>query len=49
MGVAYKLLINDKMAEKSGEDEELYCICRQPYRSDDFMIECDKCNDWFHG
>ncbi|XP_019851976.1 PREDICTED: lysine-specific demethylase 7B-like isoform X1 [Amphimedon queenslandica] len=37
------------MAEKAEEDEELYCICRQPYHPEDFMIECDKCSDWFHG
>ncbi len=30
------------------EETELYCICQQP---DDggFMIQCDRCNEWFHG
>ncbi|XP_031687441.1 lysine-specific demethylase 7B [Oncorhynchus kisutch] len=27
----------------------LYCVCRQSYDVSRFMIECDLCNDWFHG
>lgn len=27
----------------------LYCVCRQPYDVNRFMIECDICKDWFHG
>ncbi|XP_022081440.1 histone lysine demethylase PHF8-like isoform X2 [Acanthaster planci] len=27
----------------------VYCICRQPYDASQFMIECDTCQDWFHG
>uniref|UniRef100_A0A8C1WDI4 Uncharacterized protein n=1 Tax=Cyprinus carpio TaxID=7962 RepID=A0A8C1WDI4_CYPCA len=27
----------------------LYCVCRQPYDFNRFMIECDICKDWFHG
>ena len=38
-----------KMAGSASEKEELYCICRKPYRMDQFMIECDICKDWFHG
>ena len=34
------------MAEK---EEDLYCLCRQPYQETEFMIECDVCKDWFHG
>ncbi|KAG1675211.1 Lysine-specific demethylase 7B [Nymphon striatum] len=26
-----------------------YCVCRQPYDSTKFMIECDVCKEWFHG
>ncbi|XP_066284104.1 lysine-specific demethylase 7B-like isoform X2 [Branchiostoma lanceolatum] len=36
-----------KMA--SDPDEPLYCICRQPYDVTRFMIECDVCENWFHG
>ena len=28
---------------------ELFCICQKPYLEGQFMIECDKCNDWYHG
>ncbi|KAF3860411.1 hypothetical protein F7725_000666 [Dissostichus mawsoni] len=27
----------------------LYCLCRLPYDVTRFMIECDICQDWFHG
>ncbi|KAJ3018911.1 hypothetical protein HKX48_002558 [Thoreauomyces humboldtii] len=30
-------------------DPELYCICRTPYDGKQFMIACDKCEEWFHG
>ncbi|PVD24834.1 hypothetical protein C0Q70_15320 [Pomacea canaliculata] len=30
-------------------EEPLYCTCRKPYDETQFMIECDVCNDWFHG
>lgn len=36
------------MAEER-EEESLYCVCRRPYQEEEFMIECDVCNDWFHG
>ncbi|KAK8783701.1 hypothetical protein V5799_009932 [Amblyomma americanum] len=37
-------------SEWSSEDdpERLWCICRKPH-NDKFMIECDRCKDWFHG
>ncbi|XP_028408036.1 lysine-specific demethylase 7B-like isoform X2 [Dendronephthya gigantea] len=28
---------------------DLYCICRKPYDYLQFMIQCDVCDDWFHG
>ncbi|KJE91122.1 hypothetical protein CAOG_002306 [Capsaspora owczarzaki ATCC 30864] len=33
----------------AGSDEELYCLCKKPYDSSLFMIECNVCHDWFHG
>uniref|UniRef100_A0A671XP12 PHD finger protein 8 n=1 Tax=Sparus aurata TaxID=8175 RepID=A0A671XP12_SPAAU len=27
----------------------VYCLCRLPYDVTRFMIECDICQDWFHG
>jgi len=28
---------------------QLYCVCKQPYKENQFMIQCDTCKDWFHG
>ncbi|XP_006821802.2 nucleosome-remodeling factor subunit NURF301-like [Saccoglossus kowalevskii] len=36
-------------SQKEERDEELYCICRQPYDESQFYIGCDRCQDWFHG
>ncbi|CAO3597535.1 unnamed protein product [Absidia cylindrospora] len=27
----------------------LYCLCRKPYDESQFMIACDRCEEWFHG
>ncbi|KFM62672.1 PHD finger protein 3, partial [Stegodyphus mimosarum] len=37
-------------SDSSSEDdpEKLWCICRKPH-NDRFMIQCDACEDWFHG
>eukprot|EP00741_Cyanophora_paradoxa_P021500 tig00021357_g20756.t1 len=32
----------------SGKNAERYCICRST-ESSGFMIQCDECEDWFHG
>ena len=24
----------------------VFCVCRQPYSSDQFMIACDRCDEW---
>ena len=29
-------------------DKDLYCICKQPWQGR-FMIQCDGCDEWFHG
>ena len=31
------------------QTEPVYCLCRKPYDQTQFMIQCDKCQDWFHG
>lgn len=36
----------DKLRAKNNE---LYCLCRQPYDESQFYICCDQCQDWFHG
>ncbi|XP_070192316.1 lysine-specific demethylase 7B-like isoform X2 [Littorina saxatilis] len=33
----------------ASDAETLYCLCRKPYDETQFMIECDKCQDWYHG
>ncbi|KAG0231070.1 hypothetical protein BGW41_002326 [Actinomortierella wolfii] len=30
-------------------DQEVYCICRGTYDGSEFMIACDRCEEWFHG
>ncbi|XP_031800560.1 histone lysine demethylase PHF8-like [Sarcophilus harrisii] len=27
----------------------VYCLCQSPYDANHFMIECDLCQQWFHG
>lgn len=31
------------------EEQELYCLCKQPYDDSKFYVGCDFCQDWFHG
>jgi nucleosome-remodeling factor subunit BPTF len=31
------------------ENDEIYCLCRQPYDESQFYIGCERCTDWFHG
>lgn len=31
------------------ENDEIYCLCRQPYDESQFYIGCESCTDWFHG
>merc|ERR1712087_1078155 len=32
-----------------GDNEEIYCLCRQPYDDSQFYIGWERCSDWFHG
>ncbi|KAF9105607.1 hypothetical protein BGX27_009553 [Mortierella sp. AM989] len=34
---------------QTDEEKKLYCICKMPYYEGCFMIQCDGCDDWFHG
>ncbi len=29
-------------------EQELLCVCQQPYNVDTAMISCDVCEDWYH-
>merc|ERR1719168_532460 len=31
------------------DNEQIYCLCRQPYDDSQFYIGCERCSDWFHG
>ena len=33
---------------QSKEDETAYYMCRKPWQGR-FMIQCDSCNEWYHG
>ncbi|KAJ3242077.1 hypothetical protein HDU81_007831 [Chytriomyces hyalinus] len=36
--------------EHQEEDpNKVYCYCRQPYDPDLFYIQCDGCDEWYHG
>ncbi|KAH3733982.1 hypothetical protein DPMN_040421 [Dreissena polymorpha] len=34
--------------QESEVDNKEYCVCRKPY-SGRFMIQCDFCEEWYHG
>eukprot|EP00047_Mylnosiga_fluctuans_P002987 m.226868 g.226868 ORF g.226868 m.226868 type:complete len:505 (+) comp11496_c0_seq1:163-1677(+) len=41
------------LSPQSPESDEskpstLYCVCRQPYNKKRNMVQCDRCDDWFH-
>lgn len=36
--------LNDSM----NEDDKVYCVCRKRFEGR-FMIQCDFCNEWYHG
>jgi nucleosome-remodeling factor subunit BPTF len=31
------------------DNQEIYCLCKQPYDESQFYIGCERCADWFHG
>lgn len=35
--------------KKKTKDDSQYCTCRRGYDGKEFMIECDGCQEWFHG
>ena len=38
-----------QVKKKQKADATLYCVCRQTYEDERFMIQCNVCSDWFHG
>ncbi len=41
-------MVNEFMPNMEGFDEERYCICNKEWKGE-LMIECDRCEKWFHG
>lgn len=42
-------IANRKFHSHNMASVPVYCLCRLPYDVTRFMIECDICQDWFHG
>ncbi|KAF9180049.1 hypothetical protein BGZ51_006440 [Haplosporangium sp. Z 767] len=38
-----------KVGRPKSVSKDVYCICRGPYDGIEFMIACDRCEEWFHG
>jgi hypothetical protein len=32
--------------KKAKKAEELFCLCRMPAVDNEFMVQCDQCEDW---
>lgn len=35
-------------AAQEDSEQDLLCVCQQPYNVDTAMISCDVCEDWYH-
>ncbi|KAF9084972.1 hypothetical protein BGX23_010077 [Mortierella sp. AD031] len=38
-----------KVGRPKTVSKDVYCVCRGPYDGVEFMIACDRCEEWFHG
>ncbi|KAF9909659.1 hypothetical protein BX616_011108 [Lobosporangium transversale] len=38
-----------KVGRPKTVSKDVYCICREPYDGVEFMVACDRCEEWFHG
>ncbi|KAG0006217.1 hypothetical protein BGZ80_008498 [Entomortierella chlamydospora] len=38
-----------KVGRPKSVSKDVYCVCRGPYDGVEFMIACDRCEEWFHG
>ncbi|CAF0765088.1 unnamed protein product [Didymodactylos carnosus] len=39
----------EQQTEDTNTNRRLWCICKQVWDVNRFMIRCDNCSDWFHG
>jgi hypothetical protein len=48
--VPHSHMLMDTATDAPEEDDgEQYCVCRSGWNKKEFMIGCDKCDEWFHG
>ena len=40
---------SDSSDDGERPSEPVYCVCRRPDGGDEFMIQCDRCEEWYHG
>lgn len=40
---------NTNVDDSENDPERLWCVCHTPYVPGQFMIQCDQCNEWYHG
>ena len=38
-----------ELADEESEVDRQYCFCNKPLSYDSFMIQCDLCDEWYHG
>jgi len=43
-----RFLYRSSRGEFKPESVPVFCACSEPYNPDRFMVECERCEDWFH-
>lgn len=43
-----RFLYKSKEGSFRPEEVPVFCACAQPYNPDRLMVECERCEDWFH-
>ena len=43
-----RFLYKSKEGSFRPEEVPVFCVCAQPYNPDRLMVECERCEDWFH-
>ncbi len=45
---AWLIRARKTLTEHTDHEEPIYCVCRRPHENK-FMIQCDSCDEWYHG
>jgi PHD-finger len=40
--------VNGASGHGTDDQSQLHCVCQQPEDPDEFYLQCDACNGWFH-